>query len=69
MTTATGPAGKINPPRNPPYKFAGFALLLVAAVVFFAVFWQFRGNFTAKTQLSMLASRAGLVMDPGSKVT
>ncbi|OQZ87670.1 MCE-family protein MCE1A, partial [Mycobacterium alsense] len=25
--------------------------------------------FTAKTQLSMLASRAGLVMDPGSKVT
>ena len=30
---------------------------------------QFRGDFTPKTKLTMLPSRAGLVMDPGSKVT
>jgi phospholipid/cholesterol/gamma-HCH transport system substrate-binding protein len=44
-------------------------MLLVAALVFFCVFWQFRGNFTAKIPLTMVAPRAGLVMDPGSKVT
>ena len=33
------------------------------------MYGQFRGNFTPKTKLTMLASRAGLVMDPGSKVT
>lgn len=30
---------------------------------------QFRGDLTPKTTLTMLAPRAGLVMDPGSKVT
>lgn len=69
MTTTTGRAGKVNPAHNPPYKLAGVAVLIIAALVFFCVFWQFRGNFTEKTQLSMLANRAGLVMDPGSKVT
>ncbi|WP_141772993.1 MCE family protein, partial [Mycobacterium malmoense] len=29
----------------------------------------FRGDFTPTTRLTMVASRAGLVMDPGSKVT
>jgi phospholipid/cholesterol/gamma-HCH transport system substrate-binding protein len=33
------------------------------------VWAQFRGGFTPKTKLTMLAARAGLVMDPGSKVT
>jgi phospholipid/cholesterol/gamma-HCH transport system substrate-binding protein len=33
------------------------------------VYGQFRGAFTAKSHVTMLASRAGLVMDPGSKVT
>jgi phospholipid/cholesterol/gamma-HCH transport system substrate-binding protein len=33
------------------------------------VYFQFRGSFTPKTQLTLLSSRAGLVMDPGSKVT
>ena len=33
------------------------------------MYLQFRGDFTAKTTLTMLSSRAGLVMDPGSKVT
>ncbi|MBW0012379.1 MCE family protein [Mycobacterium sp.] len=68
MTTTTGP-GKVNAPRNPPYKWAGLALLLVGVVALVLVYGQFRGNFTPKTKLTMLASRAGLVMDPGSKVT
>ncbi len=69
MTTATGSPGKINPPRNPPYKLAGVAMLVVAAVLLVLVYGQFRGDFTPKTKLTMVASRAGLVMDPGSKVT
>ena len=60
---------KTNAPRNPPYKWAGVALLVIAAIVFALVYGQFRGDFTPKTQLTMLASRAGLVMDPGAKVT
>jgi phospholipid/cholesterol/gamma-HCH transport system substrate-binding protein len=68
MTTMTGP-GKINAPRTPPYKLAGIALLIVGAVILVLVYGQFRGDFTTKTKLTMLASRAGLVMDPGAKVT
>jgi len=60
---------QINKQHNPPYKLAGVAVLVVAAVVFALVYGQFRGDFTPKTKLTMLASRAGLVMDPGSKVT
>jgi phospholipid/cholesterol/gamma-HCH transport system substrate-binding protein len=35
------------------------------------VFWwfQFRGELTPKTRLTMVAARSGLVMDPGSKIT
>jgi phospholipid/cholesterol/gamma-HCH transport system substrate-binding protein len=33
------------------------------------VFLQYNGDFTDKTKLTMLSDRAGLVMDPGSKVT
>ncbi|OBI83695.1 MCE family protein [Mycobacterium sp. 1245805.9] len=68
MTTLGAP-GKVNPPRNPPYKLAGVALLVVAAVALVLVYGQFRGDFTKKEHLTMVASRAGLVMDPGSKVT
>ncbi|WP_156687581.1 MCE family protein [Mycobacterium sp. Marseille-P9652] len=60
---------KVNAPRNPPYKLAGVALLVVLVIAAVLVFEQFRGNFTPKTKLTMVASRAGLVMDPGSKVT
>ncbi len=66
--TTTGP-GKVNSQRKPPYKWAALALLLVGAVALVLVYGQFRGDFTPKTRLTMLASRAGLVMDPGSKVT
>ena len=58
-----------NAPRTPPYKWVGLVGLVIAAVVLGLVYGQFRGNFTPKTELTMLASRAGLVMDPGSKVT
>jgi phospholipid/cholesterol/gamma-HCH transport system substrate-binding protein len=61
--------GKVNAARTPPYKVAALGLLLVSALVLFLVFGQFRGDFTQKTKLTMVASRAGLVMDPGSKVT
>ncbi|WP_372510027.1 MlaD family protein, partial [Mycobacterium mantenii] len=44
-------------------------VLAVLAVIFSLVYVQFRGGFTEKTELTMLAARAGLVMDPGSKVT
>ncbi|HEY3994983.1 MAG TPA: MlaD family protein, partial [Mycobacterium sp.] len=60
---------KVNAPRRPPYKLVGVASIVIAAVALALVYGQFRGDFTAKTELTMLASRAGLVMDPGSKVT
>ncbi|CPR13047.1 virulence factor mce family protein [Mycobacterium bohemicum DSM 44277] len=60
---------KVNAPRNPPYKLAGVAMLVVLAIILVLVYGQFRGDFTPKDKLTMVASRAGLVMDPGSKVT
>jgi phospholipid/cholesterol/gamma-HCH transport system substrate-binding protein len=41
-------------------------VLLIALVL---VYGQFRGSFTDKAKMAMLAPRAGLVMDPGAKVT
>jgi phospholipid/cholesterol/gamma-HCH transport system substrate-binding protein len=61
--------GKENKPPTPRYKVEGAALSLIVLLVIALVYMQFRGDFTAKTQLTMLSSRAGLVMDPGSKVT
>jgi phospholipid/cholesterol/gamma-HCH transport system substrate-binding protein len=63
------------PPRlldqrgTPPYKTAGLVLLVVAAVLLGLLYHQFRGGFTAKTPLTMMSPRAGLVLEPGSKVT
>lgn len=58
-----------NSRREPPYKLAGLVLLLAFVVVLVLVFFQFRGDFTSKAQLTLLSNRSGLVMDPGSKVT
>ncbi|WP_099025326.1 MCE family protein [Mycolicibacterium palauense] len=58
-----------NSTRIPPYKVAGLVLLLLSVVVLVAVWIQFRGGFTATTPLILESKRAGLVMDPGSKVT
>ena len=59
----------LNASRTPPYKLAGLVLVVVVVVIVALVFLQFRGKFEPKTQLTLMSSRAGLVMDPGSKVT
>lgn len=58
-----------NKPRTPPYKLAGLILLLVTLLIATVLYVQFRGGFTDKTRLTLVSDRAGLVMDPGSKVT
>lgn len=65
----TSPRGKINKAPLQPYRVAGIVVFLIAALVLWLVFLQYKGDFTAKTKLTMLSDRAGLVMDPGSKVT
>jgi phospholipid/cholesterol/gamma-HCH transport system substrate-binding protein len=70
--TVTSPlvtSPSLNTRRSPPYKTVGAVFLLTIAALLALVYLQFRGDFTAKTQLTMVAGRAGLVMDPGSKVT
>ncbi|MCG5434509.1 MCE family protein, partial [Mycobacterium sp. MYCO198283] len=59
----------LNSPRKPPIKLAGAVLLLVAAVVVTLVYFQFRGDFTPKTDLTLIADRAGLSMEQGAKIT
>jgi phospholipid/cholesterol/gamma-HCH transport system substrate-binding protein len=58
-----------DPRTNPPFKSAGAVLLVVLTAVTAAVYLQFRGEFTPTTRLTAVAPRAGLVMNPGSKVT
>jgi phospholipid/cholesterol/gamma-HCH transport system substrate-binding protein len=59
----------LNKAKTPPYKLAGVVLLLVTALVLVATWMQFRGDFEKKTDLTLIAARSGLSMDPGSKVT
>jgi phospholipid/cholesterol/gamma-HCH transport system substrate-binding protein len=59
----------LNQPRTPPYKLAGLILTLITIVAIVLVYFQFRGDFLDRTQLTMMSSRAGLSFDPGSKVT
>jgi phospholipid/cholesterol/gamma-HCH transport system substrate-binding protein len=74
----TQPHAPMNSQRWPRYKrltyevrvqTAGLVMLLVAALIVGLVWLQFRGAFTPTTQLTVVATRAGLVMEPGSKVT
>jgi phospholipid/cholesterol/gamma-HCH transport system substrate-binding protein len=65
----THPRGKINKVPNQPFRIAGIAVFLIAALVLWLVYLQYSGDFVDKTKLTMLSDRAGLVMDPGSKVT
>jgi phospholipid/cholesterol/gamma-HCH transport system substrate-binding protein len=65
----THPRGKINKAPFQPYRVAGLVVFLIAALVLWLVFLQYSGDFTDKTKLTMRSDRAGLVMDPGSKVT
>jgi phospholipid/cholesterol/gamma-HCH transport system substrate-binding protein len=72
MTTIPGidlPRLPMNAYRMPPYRAAGMAFLVVVMLVVALVWLQFRGVFTPTTPLTLVAARAGLMMDPGSKVT
>ncbi|WNG93042.1 MCE family protein [Mycobacterium sp. ITM-2016-00318] len=59
----------LNAPRTPPYKLAGLVLTLLTIVAIVLVYLQFRGDFLPREEVTMMSARAGLVMDPGSKVT
>lgn len=59
----------LNNPRTPPYKLAGLVLTLLAIVALVLVYMQFRGDFLPREQLTLMAARSGLSMDPGAKVT
>jgi phospholipid/cholesterol/gamma-HCH transport system substrate-binding protein len=47
----------------------GVVLLLLGALVVTLVYLKFRGDLTPRTELTMVASRAGLLMERGSEVT
>ncbi len=66
MTTSQA---ALNKPKTPPYKVAGLVLLLISALILSLTWLQFRGFFEKRAQLTVMAERAGLAMDPGSKVT
>ena len=55
--------------HRPPYKTAGAASLVLVMVAAALVWLQFRGELASTTRVILLTSRAGLMMDPGSKVT
>ena len=65
----TEPQTTVNKLRKPRRKLAALLALIVLCAVLLLVYMQFRGELTPKTKLTMFADRAGLVMDPGSKVT
>jgi phospholipid/cholesterol/gamma-HCH transport system substrate-binding protein len=65
MTTAV----RHNKPRTPPYFRAGLVGLIVLSGVLALVWLQFRGDLLPSTRLTMMATRAGLSLDPGAKVT
>ncbi len=54
---------------HPPLKTAFAITAVVVTILVVLVYMQFRGEFAPKTALTMVSDRAGLVMDPGSKVT
>ncbi|QVI28344.1 MCE family protein [Mycolicibacterium neoaurum] len=62
-------AAELNKSKTPPYKLAGLVLLLITALILTLTWLQFRGFFEKRVQLTVMAERAGLAMDPGSKVT
>jgi phospholipid/cholesterol/gamma-HCH transport system substrate-binding protein len=69
MVTTPMTSMKVRKSRTWPDTVAGVGLLLACALLLGLIYEQFRGDFTPKTKLTMLAARAGLVMDDGSKVT
>ncbi len=53
----------------PPYRAAGAVLLALALVMAWVIYGLFRGDFSRGTELTLVSPRAGLVVDPGAKVT
>lgn len=53
----------------PPYKLLGALFLVVVAVAGTLIFLQFRGDFRRSAELTLVSDRAGLVVEPGAKVT
>ncbi|AKS32417.1 MCE family protein [Mycolicibacterium goodii] len=55
--------------RKPRYRTAGVVALAITALILVLVGQSFRGAFEPRITLTLLTSRAGLVLDPGAKVT
>ncbi len=55
--------------HKPPYKAAGAVFLVLLTVAASFIYLAFRGDLSKGTALTVLSPRAGLVVDPGSKVT
>ncbi|MGX9788164.1 MCE family protein [Mycobacterium sp. MMS18-G62] len=55
--------------HHPPYKAAGAVLMAVVVVAAAFIYLQFRGDLTDEARLTVLSPRAGLVVEPGAKVT
>ncbi len=58
-----------NTQRTPPYRTVAVVALAVLTLIGSLIFVQFRGGFTRKESLTLIADRAGLLVSPGSKVT
>jgi phospholipid/cholesterol/gamma-HCH transport system substrate-binding protein len=57
-------------PRRPKrYKAAGAMSLAVLTGLMALLYYQYKGEFAATTQLTMITARAGLTVDVGSKVS
>ena len=69
MTAPGQVQSPVNTPKTPPYKIAGLILLVIFLVIVALVWTQFRGGFADPEKLTLISSRSGLSMDPGSKVT
>src|ERR1700733_14521768 len=69
MTAPGQVQSPVNTPKTPPYKIAGLVLLVIFLVIVALVWTQFRGGFADPEKLTLISSRSGLSMDPGSKVT
>jgi phospholipid/cholesterol/gamma-HCH transport system substrate-binding protein len=54
---------------DPPLKTSAFVMAFVMVLIVVLVFLQYHGDFLPRARLTVMASRAGLEMDPGAKVT
>src|ERR1700761_4848103 len=59
----------MDPRGRAPYKTIGVIALTVLVLLGFGVYLQFTGDLIAKTKLTLVSPRAGLVMDTSAKVT